>query len=224
MLELGPTFIKLGQLLSTRIDVLPREYIDALVLLQDQVPGFSGDVAVQIIEEQLGKPIDQLYDTFDRIPIAAASLGQVHVATLNGQKLAVKVQRQNLKNLFDMDLQNIKVLALLLDKFDPKSDGAQRDWVSIFDESAKLLYREINYEAEALNAIRFRNNFANIPWVKVPDVSFSYFIIVINSRHVFREDSWLQFVEMCSVHFAYLELPHQFCLNQLIASCPLSLP
>ena len=170
MLELGPTFIKLGQLLSTRIDVLPREYIDALVLLQDQVPGFSGDVAVQIIEEQLGKPIDQLYDTFDRIPIAAASLGQVHVATLNGQKLAVKVQRQNLKNLFDMDLQNIKVLALLLDKFDPKSDGAQRDWVSIFDESAKLLYREINYEAEALNAIRFRNNFANIPWVKVPDV------------------------------------------------------
>lgn len=171
LLELGPTFIKLGQLLSTRIDVLPREYIDALVLLQDQVPGFSGDVAVQIIEEQLGKPIDQLYDTFDRIPIAAASLGQVHVATLNGQKLAVKVQRQNLKNLFDMDLQNIKVLALLLDKFDPKSDGAQRDWVSIFDESAKLLYREINYEAEALNAIRFRNNFANIPWVKVPDVS-----------------------------------------------------
>ena len=171
LLELGPTFIKLGQLLSTRIDVLPREYIDALVLLQDQVPGFPGDVAVQIIEEQLGKPIDQLYDTFDRIPIAAASLGQVHVATLNGQKLAVKVQRQNLKNLFDMDLQNIKVLALLLDKFDPKSDGAQRDWVSIFDESAKLLYREINYEAEALNAIRFRNNFANVPWVKVPDVS-----------------------------------------------------
>lgn len=176
LLELGPTFIKLGQLLSTRIDVLPREYIDALVLLQDQVPGFPGDVAVQIIEEQLGKPIDQLYDTFDRIPIAAASLGQVHVATLNGQKLAVKVQRQNLKNLFDMDLQNIKVLALLLDKFDPKSDGAQRDWVSIFDESAKLLYREINYEAEALNAIRFRNNFANVPWVKVPDVSIFKFI------------------------------------------------
>jgi predicted unusual protein kinase regulating ubiquinone biosynthesis (AarF/ABC1/UbiB family) len=159
------------------------------VLLQDQVPGFSGDVAVQIIEEQLGKPIDQLYDTFDRIPIAAASLGQVHVATLNGQKLAVKVQRQNLKNLFDMDLQNIKVLALLLDKFDPKSDGAQRDWVSIFDESAKLLYREINYEAEALNAIRFRNNFANIPWVKVPDVSlfmqFTHVKIAISSLWIY---------------------------------------
>lgn len=176
LLELGPTFIKLGQLLSTRIDVLPREYIDALVLLQDQVPGFSGDVAVKIIEEQLGKPIEQLYDTFDRTPIAAASLGQVHKATLNGKTLAVKVQRQNLKNLFDMDLQNIKVLAILLNKFDPKSDGAQRDWVSIFDESAKLLYREINYEAEARNAIRFRDNFADIPWVKVPDVSNDIFI------------------------------------------------
>lgn len=171
ILELGPTFIKLGQLLSTRIDVLPREYIDALILLQDQVPGFPGDIAVGIIEQQLGKPIDQLYDTFDRNAIAAASLGQVHVATLNGKKLAVKVQRQGLKKLFDMDLKNIKVLAILLDKFDPKSDGAQRDWVSIYDESAKLLYKEIDYEAEALNAIRFKDNFANIPWVKVPDVS-----------------------------------------------------
>ena len=171
ILELGPTFIKLGQLLSTRIDVLPREYIDALILLQDQVPGFPGDIAVGIIEQQLGKPIDQLYDTFDRNAIAAASLGQVHVATLNGKKLAVKVQRQGLKKLFDMDLKNIKVLAILLDKFDPKSDGAQRDWVSIYDESAKLLYKEIDYEAEALNAIRFKDNFANVPWVKVPDVS-----------------------------------------------------
>lgn len=174
ILQLGPTFIKLGQLLSTRIDVLPREYIDALVLLQDQVPGFPGDIAVKIIEEQLGKPIDQLYDTFDRNAIAAASLGQVHVATLNGKKLAVKVQRQGLKKLFDMDLKNIKVLSILLDKFDPKSDGAQRDWVSIYDESAKLLYKEIDYEAEAQNAIRFKNNFANVPWVKVPDVSYHF--------------------------------------------------
>lgn len=172
ILALGPTFIKLGQLLSTRIDVLPREYIDALELLQDRVPGFPGDVAVRIIEEQLGKPIDQLYDSFDRTPLAAASLGQVHVATLNGKKLAVKIQRQGLKELFDMDLKNIKVLAKLLDKFDPKTDGAQRDWGSIYDESAKLLYREINYEEEALNSVRFKDNFANVPWVKVPDVSF----------------------------------------------------
>jgi predicted unusual protein kinase regulating ubiquinone biosynthesis (AarF/ABC1/UbiB family) len=80
------------------------------------------------------------------------------------------VQRQGLKKLFDMDLKNIKVLAQLLDKFDPKTDGASRDWVSIYEESAKLLYKEINYEAEALNSIRFRDNFAGVPWIKVPDV------------------------------------------------------
>eukprot|EP00607_Mallomonas_marina_P009763 CAMPEP_0182420818 /NCGR_PEP_ID=MMETSP1167-20130531/5908_1 /TAXON_ID=2988 /ORGANISM="Mallomonas Sp, Strain CCMP3275" /LENGTH=601 /DNA_ID=CAMNT_0024597301 /DNA_START=326 /DNA_END=2131 /DNA_ORIENTATION=+ len=169
-LELGPTFIKLGQLLSTRIDILPKEYIKSLELLQDKVPGFSGELAVSIIEKQLGKPIEELYDTFDRNPLAAASLGQVHRATLNGKELVVKIQRQGLKELFDMDLKNIKVLAVLLDKFDPKSDGAQRDWISIYDESAKLLYREIDYRAEALNAIRFKDNFADQPWIKVPEV------------------------------------------------------
>lgn len=170
LLQLGPTFIKLGQLLSTRIDVLPREYINELVQLQDQVPGFSGDLAVKIIEEELGKPIDQLFDYFNRTSLAAASLGQVHVASLNGQRLAVKVQRQGLKQLFDMDLKNIKVLAQILDRLDPKTDGASRDWVSIYEESAKLLYKEINYELEALNSIRFKENFAGVPWVKVPDV------------------------------------------------------
>uniref|UniRef100_A0A7S0XEN1 ABC1 atypical kinase-like domain-containing protein n=1 Tax=Chromulina nebulosa TaxID=96789 RepID=A0A7S0XEN1_9STRA len=170
LLELGPTFIKLGQLLSTRIDILPREYIDALELLQDKVPGFSGELAVSIIEEEFGKPISQIYDSFNTTPLAAASLGQVHLATLNGKTLAIKIQRQGLKNLFDMDLKNIKVLAVILDKLDPKTDGASRDWVSIYEESAKLLYKEIDYKLEALNSIRFKENFANNPWVKVPDV------------------------------------------------------
>lgn len=172
ILQLGPTFIKLGQLLSTRVDILPTEYIEKLVRLQDKVPGFSGDIAVKIIEEQLGQPIDKLYDSFNSTAIAAASLGQVHIAYKNGQKLAVKVQRQGLRELFDMDLKNIKVLAQLLDKFDPKSDGAQRDWSSIFDESSKLLYKEIDYKLEALNCIRFKENFADYSWVKVPEVYY----------------------------------------------------
>lgn len=150
--------------------MLPKEIIKELVLLQDQVPGFPGEVAVQILERELGQPIEQLFDSFNRTAIAAASLGQVHVAYKNGQKLAVKVQRQGLKDLFDMDLKNIKILAILLDKFDPKSDGAQRDWASIYDESARLLYKEIDYTAEAYNSIRFKENFRDVPWVKVPDV------------------------------------------------------
>jgi predicted unusual protein kinase regulating ubiquinone biosynthesis (AarF/ABC1/UbiB family) len=175
LLELGPTFIKLGQLLSTRVDVLSKEFIAELSQLQDQVPGFPGDVAVSIIEAEIGRPIDQIFDTFNRTALAAASLGQVHLATLNGQTLAVKIQRRGLKALFDADLKNIKVLSSLLDKLDPKSDGAQRDWASIYDESAKLLYKEIDYKLEARNCIRFKENFADTPWVKVPNVR-------INSR------------------------------------------
>lgn len=190
LLELGPTFIKLGQLLSTRIDVLPKEFINELCALQDQVPGFSGDLAVEIIERELGKPIEQLYDSFNRTSLAAASLGQVHVAVLNGKKVAVKIQRQGLKQLFDMDLQNIRVLAIILDKLDPKTDGTQRDWISIYDESAKLLYREIDYRLEAFNGIRFQDNFKDVPWVKVPDVSRGSESISLDSR----------LLCVCSVH------------------------
>jgi hypothetical protein len=122
LLELGPTFIKLGQLLSTRIDVLPKEYIKELVLLQDQVPGFSGAKAREVIEEQLGLPVDKIYDagSFSDEALAAASLGQVHTASINGAKVAIKIQRAGLKELFDMDLKNIRVLALVLDAIDPK--------------------------------------------------------------------------------------------------------
>ena len=178
LLELGPTFIKLGQLLSTRIDIFSKEFINALVSLQDQVPGFSGEIAIQIIEKEFGKPINQLFDSFDVNPLAAASLGQVHRAVINGTQVAVKIQRQGLEELFDMDLKNIKTLVNILDKIDPKSDGAQRDWSSIYDESAKLLYKEIDYENEALNAIRFQDNFKSTPWIKVPDVSLDEMIML----------------------------------------------
>lgn len=166
-MQLGPTFIKFGQLLSTRIDILPKEYTEELSLLQDNVPGFSGEVSKRIIEEDFGKPVEELFDSFDVKPIAAASLGQVHRARLNGEELAVKVQRQGLRDLFDLDLKNLKVLAILLDKFDPKTDGAARDWLSIYEESARLLYKEIDYENEGRNANRFKENFKDFSWVKV---------------------------------------------------------
>mmetsp|Transcript_3582 Transcript_3582/g.10170 ORF Transcript_3582/g.10170 Transcript_3582/m.10170 type:complete len:759 (+) Transcript_3582:113-2389(+) len=168
LLRLGPTFVKLGQVVSTRTDVLPVEYTDVLKTLQDDVPGFSGARAKDIISRELGKPCDEIYQDFSEEPLAAASLGQVHTATYKGKKVAIKVQRAGLKELFDVDLKNLKKLAVLLDKFDPKTDGADRDWVSIYEESERLLYLEIDYLNEATNGERFARDFDDIDWVRVP--------------------------------------------------------
>lgn len=170
LLRLGPTFIKIGQQFSTRVDILAKEYVDELAELQDQVPPFDPNTAVQIVEEELGRPVDLIFDRFDRDPIAAASLGQVHRAKLRGKEVVVKVQRPGLKALFDIDLKNLRVIAENLQKVDPKSDGAKRDWVAIYDECANVLYEEIDYTKEATNAEKFAYNFREMPYIKVPTI------------------------------------------------------
>ncbi|XP_076928498.1 protein ACTIVITY OF BC1 COMPLEX KINASE 8, chloroplastic-like isoform X2 [Bidens hawaiensis] len=174
ILRLGPTFIKIGQQFSTRVDILAQEYVDQLSELQDQVPPFPSETAVSIIEEELGAPVNEVFDYFDFEPIAAASLGQVHRARLKGQELVVKVQRPGLKDLFDIDLKNLRVIAENLQKLDPKSDGAKRDWVAIYDECANVLYQEIDYTKEAANAELFANNFKDLEYVKVPNIYWEY--------------------------------------------------
>jgi len=154
--------------LSTRTDVLPKEYTDVLKSLQDEVPAFSSARAKEIIGKELGKPCDVIFQEFSDEPLKAASLGQVHTAMYKGKKVAIKVQRAGLKELFDVDLKNLKKLASLLDKFDPKSDGADRNWVSIYEESERLLYLEIDYLNEAKNGERFAQDFKNIDYVRVP--------------------------------------------------------
>ncbi|XVE86688.1 hypothetical protein DITRI_Ditri18aG0054200 [Diplodiscus trichospermus] len=174
ILRLGPTFIKVGQQFSTRVDILAQEYVDQLSELQDQVPPFPSETAVSIVEEELGGPLDDIFDRFDYEPIAAASLGQVHRARLKGQEVVVKVQRPGLKDLFDIDLKNLRVIAEYLQKIDPKSDGAKRDWVAIYDECASVLYQEIDYTKEAANAELFANNFKDTDYVKVPKIYWEY--------------------------------------------------
>lgn len=173
LLRLGPSFVKLGQVVSTRTDVLPASVIEVLKSLQDDVPPFSGEKAKRIVLQELNLTPAEFaakFKDFSAEPLAAASLGQVHTAFVNGKKVAVKVQRSGLKDLFDVDLKNLKKIATLLNNFDPKTDGADRNWVKIYEESERLLYLEIDYLNEANNAIRFKKDFEEIDYVRVPSV------------------------------------------------------
>ncbi|KAL8209113.1 hypothetical protein R6Q57_008525 [Mikania cordata] len=174
VLQLGPTFIKLGQLSSTRSDLFPREFVDELAKLQDRVPAFSPSKAKSFIEKELGAPVNVLFRDFEERPIAAASLGQVHRAILhNGEKVVVKVQRPGLKKLFDIDLRNLKLVAEYFQRSETLG-GPTRDWIGIYDECSKILYQEIDYINEGKNADRFRRDFRNIKWVRVPQVFWDY--------------------------------------------------
>ena len=176
LLRLGPTFIKIGQQFSTRVDVLSKPFITELEKLQDRVPPFPTSLAKQIVEEELGRPLGDVYEEFADDALAAASLGQVHLAKLKmtGEQVIVKVQRPGLKEIFDIDLKNLRVIAQWLQKVDPKTDGAARDWVAIFDETARVLYDEVDYQNEASNAQEFAAQFADTEWIKVPKIYQQY--------------------------------------------------
>ncbi len=173
LLELGPTFIKAGQLFSTRADLFPSEYVTELTKLQDRVPAFSYEQVAAIIEEDLGKTIKKLFRKFDPIPLAAASLGQVHKAQLySGEEVAIKVQRPGLQQLFTIDLGILKQIARYFQNH-PRW-GTGRDWLGIYEECSRILWEETDYLNEGRNADTFRRNFRDQDWVSVPRVYWRY--------------------------------------------------
>lgn len=173
LLDLGPTFIKVGQFFSTRADLFPSEYVEELAKLQDRVPAFSYEQVEAIVEQELGKTTPELFYSFDPIPLAAASLGQVHRAKLHsGEEVVVKVQRPGLRKLFEIDLQILKGITRYFQNHPEWGRG--RDWIGIYEECCRILWEEIEYLNEGRNADTFRRNFRAYDWVKVPRVYWRY--------------------------------------------------
>lgn len=170
---LGPAYIKVGQALSTRPDLIRKDFLDELTKLQDQLPPFPNQIAFDIIELGLERSISEVYREFSPNPIAAASLGQVYKAVLHsGETVAVKVQRPNLRPQLSLDLYLMRLLAGWIEPWLPLNLG--HDLALIVDEFGLKLFEEIDYLNEAQNAEQFAANFAGDPEVKVPVIYHQY--------------------------------------------------
>jgi len=171
--RLGPTFIKVGQALSTRPDLIRKDFLSELVKLQDQLPAFDNQIAREIIETELEQPIHQLFAELSPAPVAAASLGQVYHGYLTtGEEVAVKVQRPNLQPILARDLYIMRWLASWLAPWLPLNLG--HDLTLIVDEFGTKLFEEIDYFNEGRNAEKFAENFRHHPQVKVPAIYWRY--------------------------------------------------
>ena len=154
LVELGPAFIKAGQALSTRPDIVPKVVLEELSQLQDQLPGFDGKLAMACIEEDFGKPAKEIFAEIEKEPISAASLGQVHKAILkNGIKVAVKIQRPGLREQITLDLYIVRNIANWLKKY---IKLIRSDLVALIDELGTRVFEEMDYMNEASNAERFK--------------------------------------------------------------------
>ncbi|KAJ7962120.1 ABC1-like kinase [Quillaja saponaria] len=171
--RLGPTFVKLGQGLSTRPDICPPEYLEELSELQDALPTFPDAEAFSCIEKELGVPLDSIYSSISPSPIAAASLGQVYKARLkySGQLVAVKVQRPGIEEAIGLDFYLIRGVGFFINKY---VDIITSDVVALIDEFARRVYQELNYVQEGQNARRFRKLYADKEDILVPDIFWDY--------------------------------------------------
>lgn len=171
--ELGPTFVKLGQIASTRPDLIPEEIIRELEKLQDHVPPFSFQEVREIVQNELGEEIENIFLHFEDVPLAAASIGQVHRATLrNEEQVAVKIQRPNITTVIETDLEILQDLATLAEQ---RSELAAKYQIrDMIDEFSKSLREELDYTNEARNAEKIANQFKDDSTIYVPKVFWEY--------------------------------------------------
>src|ERR1041385_2081007 len=167
--DMGATYVKFGQVLSTRPDIVPPEYIAALESLQDQVEPFSFAEVERIVQEELGVRISHAFQTFESTPVAAASLGQVHRAVLrDGREVVVKVQRPNVRDQVKHDLEVFKDIATTIEQH---SDiGRKMNLTGAIEQARITLMNELNYEQEARNTEILRRNLAEFPQIYIPSV------------------------------------------------------
>lgn len=174
LVELGPAFVKVGQALSSRPDLVPPAYIDALSRLQDRMPSFPHEVAMQVIEEDLGRKVEDVFVDMPRRPVAAASLGQVYKAKLrsNGHTVAVKVQRPGMAESIAMDMYLVREAAAWIDENLEKVGGIvlEQQLAPLVEEFAARLFGELDYEQEADNAEKFERLYGTLPRIRVPKV------------------------------------------------------
>jgi predicted unusual protein kinase regulating ubiquinone biosynthesis (AarF/ABC1/UbiB family) len=169
LIKLGPTFIKMGQSMGTRADLLPLPFVTELGALVDQVPAFPNDVAFATIERELGRKISEVYAEFDIEPVASASLGQVYRARLHtGEEVAVKVQRPNLEATIRGDIVILKRVANFIERFPQLNENA--DWAGMLREFDVTIHEEMDYVADGHNAETFRENFKNWSNIHVPTI------------------------------------------------------
>ena len=171
--ELGPTFIKLGQLLSTRPDIVPDEYLQEFKKLQEQVPPFPFERVRQTVEGELGDRLEALFQSFEQEPLAAASIGQVHKAVLNtGEQVAVKVQRPDIRNGIEEDLAILEEIANLVEKYSEM--GRLYNVRGLVDEFKHIITMELNYHHEGRNAEKIKRNFTGEDVILIPTIYWTH--------------------------------------------------
>ncbi len=170
---LGPIFIKFGQILSTRPDLVPEDIVQELKRLQDKVPPFPEDQAIALIEAQLGQSVEQLFAEFSSTPLASASIAQVHTAKLhNGKDVVVKVVRPKIEHTIERDLQLLETMARLAVAY--SADARRLKPMEIVDDYRHTIYGELNLKIEASNATQLRRNFAGSDYLYIPEVYWDY--------------------------------------------------